>query len=201
MKTNLAIKASAKRLFNQKGVKNVTLREVAEQIGKSYGNVTYHFPTKEKLITALYEDMNMELSNLQSISPSDDNLLTYFLSLPDYSYDITLCYLFFYKDYVELKRTYPQFINKVEQANSIRKSKWLELLLLVQKQGYLQKELTINDLEYIMELSTGIRLFYFQEKEWEEFDKDSFRLKVNRLLFPYLSQMGQRVFKKFTPPA
>jgi len=194
MKTNLVIKQAAKLLFNQKGVKNVTLREVAEQIGKSYGNVTYHFPTKEKLISALYEEMNEELLKLQFVRPPDGNLLKYFLSLPGFSYDITLAYLFFYKDYVELKRTYPDFIQKVEQANSLRKVKWLELLLQLQKQGYLKKELTTDDLEYIMELSAGIRLFYFQAKEWEEFDKNSFSVKANKLLYPYLSDTGQTLF-------
>ena len=194
MKTKEIIKEKSRELFNEYGIKNITLREVAKELEKSYGNVTYHFSTKEKLINDLFEDMNKELTELQTMYLPSKNLLEFFLLLPDYSFDITIKYLFFYKDYVEIKRTYPLFFKKVEIANSNRKSKWLLLLIELQKQGFLSQTLIESDLEYIMELSVGIRLFYFQEKEWNEFDKAFFREKVNRLLYPYLSTLGQGLY-------
>ena len=50
MKTKDKIKIKATELFNNKGFKNVTLREVAKALGISYGNVTYHFKTKKEVI-------------------------------------------------------------------------------------------------------------------------------------------------------
>jgi len=199
MKTKTLIKQKARQLFNELGVKNVTLREVARQLGKSYGNITYYFSTKEKLITELFEDMNQELTGLQILYKPTGNLLHFFLKLPDYNFEITLNYLFFYKDYVEFKRTYPIFFQKVQSMNSARKTKWLQLLVELRNQGYLDSELSIEDLNYIMELSVGIRLFYFQEKEMAEYDKIVFRTKVNRLLIPYLSEKGKKVFSDFVP--
>ena len=40
MKTKQLIINKAIELFNAKGIKNVTLREIASAINKSYGNVT-----------------------------------------------------------------------------------------------------------------------------------------------------------------
>lgn len=198
MKTKDSIKEKGRTLFNQFGVKNVTLREVAKQIGKSYGNITYHFATKEKLITELFYDMNMELSQLQTIYSSEDSLMKFFLMLPEYSFNITIKYLFFSKDYVELKRTYTDFFKTVKSLNEARQSSWLKLLIKLQEEGYLVSELSVKDLEYIMELSVGIRMFYFQNNEWDEFDKSIYIRKVNKLLYPYLSANGLEVYNEFS---
>jgi len=197
MKTKNTIKNKARLLFNQLGVRNVTLREVANQLDRSYGNITYYYSTKEKLIKDLYEDMHEELSHLAALYQPNMNLLQFFLILPDYNFDITFKYLFFNKDYVELKRTYPDFFELVELSNTKRKSTWLKLLIQLQKEGYLNSSLSTIDLEYIMELSVGIRLFYFQSNEWDAFDKPIYIQKVNRLLLPYLSEEGVIIFKTF----
>jgi AcrR family transcriptional regulator len=197
MKTKELIKCTAKELFSKKGIKNITLREIANTLNKSYGNITYHFATKELLLEVLFTDMNTDLMLLQKNLPKELNLLEYFLELPEFSFDITIDYLFFYLDYVELKRNYPNFIKKVVEANVFRKIKWLQLLIELQKQEFLKEELSINDLEYIMELSTGIRMFYFQENDYEELDKAEFTKKVNQLLLPYLSLKGKKVYQNF----
>jgi AcrR family transcriptional regulator len=197
MKTKNSIKNKARLLFNQLGVRNVTLREVAQQLDRSYGNITYYYSTKEKLITELYQDMHEELSHLATLYQPNSNLLQFFLILPVYNFDITFKYLFFNKDYVELKRTYPVFFEQVDLSNQARKAKWLYLLIQLQKEGYLKSSLLVLDLEYIMELSVGIRLFYFQSNEWDDFDKRIFVQKVNRLLLPYLSEQGLAVYTSF----
>ena len=197
MKTKDLIKEASKDLFSKKGLKNITLREIAKVIGKSYGNVTYHFSTKEKLLEALFLDFNDSLELLQKENISCDNLLHYFLLLPDYSFDLTVEYLFFYLDYVEIKRTYPKLAKEIEILNTKRKSKWKELMIVLQTQGFLKANLTHQELELIMELSTGMRLLYFQENINKELDKTIFSLKVNQLLFPYLSEKGMVVYSSF----
>ena len=57
MKTKHLVKQTARVCFNEKGLMNVTLRDVAAQLDKSYGNITYHYPTKEAVITELFDDM------------------------------------------------------------------------------------------------------------------------------------------------
>ncbi|MEM1321941.1 MAG: TetR/AcrR family transcriptional regulator [Bacteroidota bacterium] len=197
MKTKDVIKERARLLFNQLGAKNVTLREVAKQLDKSYGNITYHFANKEQLITALFLDMNQKLAQLQTLYHQQENLLTFFLTLPAHSFNITLQYLFFSKDYVELKRAYPEFFQTVAALNTTRRAQWLKLLIQLQREGYLAAQLSVEDLEYIMDLSVGIRMFYFQSHEWNEFDEAVYLKQVNRLLYPYLSVEGKKVYQRF----
>jgi len=45
----------ARRAFNERGVTSVGIREIARDLDLSPGNVSYHFPTKEALVTALVE--------------------------------------------------------------------------------------------------------------------------------------------------
>lgn len=195
MNTKSRIKKVARELFNQNGVQNITLRHIAEHLGISYGNVTYHYPNKSLLLEAIYEEMNIELLQLQKSVPTPLNLLEYFLLLPDYNFDISTKYIFFFKDFVELKRNFKDFYQKVELANQGRKVKWIELLQTLQHQDFLNKSLETNDLKYIIDLSIGIRMFYFQNTEINDFDKSIFRDQVNRLLLPYLTEKGLQVYQ------
>lgn len=196
MNTEEKIKSKGIDLFNQFGFCNVTLRQISQELGISYGNVTYHFSNKSKLLDSIYEDMNIKLTQIQSMLQPDEQLLKYFLKLPDYNFDITLEYIFFYKDFLELKRKYSEFYEKVEIKNQIRRNQWLQLLSALQQKEYLKKELTSEDLNYIIELSISMRMFYFQNTDLKQIEKNTFKDKVNRLLLPYLSDHGLQIYKE-----
>lgn len=196
MNTEEKIKSKGIDLFNQFGFCNVTLRQISQELGISYGNVTYHFSNKSKLLDSIYEDMNIKLTQIQSMLQPDEQLLKYFLKLPDYNFDITLEYIFLYKDFLELKRKYSEFYEKVEIKNQIRRNQWLQLLSALQQNEYLKKELTSEDLNYIIELSISMRMFYFQNTDLKQIEKNTFKDKVNRLLLPYLSDHGLQIYKE-----
>ncbi len=197
MKTKQLIINNAITLFNTKGIKNVTLREIAATINKSYGNVTYHFATKEQLLVAIFEEYNETLVALHSKPIETEHLLHYFMLAPAFSFDITVKYLFLFVDYTEIKRAYPAFISQVEIKNQQRKQQWKGLLLALKKQEFLKNELLETDLDFIMELSIGLRMYYFQSTAIEAFDKKEFSKTVNRLLFPYLSEKGKRFYGEY----
>ena len=46
----------ARRLFNEQGYSNVTMRMLADELGIGVGNVTYYFARKQDIVTALMED-------------------------------------------------------------------------------------------------------------------------------------------------
>lgn len=50
----------ARAAFNERGVAGVGIREIARDLGLSPGNVSYHFATRDALLTALVEDMHRE---------------------------------------------------------------------------------------------------------------------------------------------
>ena len=69
--TRQQILDAARRLYNQHGLNQVGVREVARAVGISAGNLSYHFPTRDDLVEALL----MELHDL--------NKRTVFAALPD----------------------------------------------------------------------------------------------------------------------
>ncbi len=70
MKTRDKILLTARQMFNQVGLSDVSSRHVSDQLGISYGNLCYHFPKKDDLVQALYMEMqqrlDQEVSKLQS---------------------------------------------------------------------------------------------------------------------------------------
>ncbi|MEM6726172.1 MAG: TetR/AcrR family transcriptional regulator [Bacteroidota bacterium] len=196
MKTKAAIKAAALDLFNQHGVQHITLRDIAKQLGKSYGNITYHFPKKEVLVTTLFQDFNAALDALPAQIDPEKGLLHFFFSLPEASFEITTQYLFLTTDYLELKRSYDDLFKIVDELNAARKVKWLQLMIQLQQEGWLRADVDQDTLEYIMELSVSWRMFYFQRLNISEYDHDTYCKKVNQLLWPYLSESGIKLYEE-----
>lgn len=200
MKTKEKIKQVALALFNTKGFKNVTLREIAKTLAISYGNVTYHFENKHRLILSLYEDMLTETEAIFS-TLNEKDLLTSLLQAPKHSFDISIKFLFFYVDFVEIKRTYTDISSRLEQDNTARKTAYLSLLQTLQADEFLRLDLTDQDLDYLMELSGAMRTFFFINLNPEQFSDPALKTKyvqyVNRLIFPYLTAKGMVTYKAF----
>lgn len=198
MKTKDKIKNASRKLFNNKGFKNVTLREVANELSISYGNVTYHFKTKQQLILCLYEDMLKETKEIIKTFDSD-NLFTGILDAPKITFEISMKYLFFYVDFIEIKRSYPNLSLKLEEDNSSRKKGYLQILKQLKAQGILRDELTDNDLDYLMDLSGAIRTFFFINLNPNDFFNKDLKNKyiayVNNLILPYLTTEGMKQYK------
>ena len=189
------IKNQCRLLFNEQGIRNITLRDVAKSLQISYGNVTYHYPTKLHVLKELYHDMVVELTARQR--PSDDKeLLEYILSLPSISYLIELKYLFFSIDYTEIKRNYTALYEEIANATEVRKTKWLIILKKLNSLGVFKRELNDKELYYIMFLSGSIRTAYFQAFPFEAYDEKQYCEMVNMLLKPYLSKSSLTIYHK-----
>lgn len=196
MNTKKQILEASRLLFNEKGVMNITLRDVAKYLNKSYGNVTYHFPIKEDIIFELLREMNEELVLLQEIEESE-NLLLYLFNLPSSNYSISVKYLFFIIDYLELKRNYSMVQDKINKVNADRRGKWKKILLRLKKLEYFNEKITNSDLEYIMYLSYSVRVTYFQTVEFISYSKSEYTIMVTHLLKPYLCLKGLVIYENW----
>ena len=56
-KTKERIKSIAKKLFNEQGIADITMRKIALAAGMSVGNLNYHFKKREEVLEALYFEM------------------------------------------------------------------------------------------------------------------------------------------------
>jgi len=60
-KTRDRILKSSLKLFNVRGVSNVTTAEIARTVGINEGNLYYYFQKKEQLVTALFDAFEAEI--------------------------------------------------------------------------------------------------------------------------------------------
>lgn len=102
-------------LFNKHGFANVSMKDIADALKISPGNLTYHFKKKEDLLLAIYQQLSGELSELASSInelPGIANIHAMLVPLMD----LNLKYRFFYVDMLHLVREFPS-IDKLNKAN------------------------------------------------------------------------------------
>lgn len=200
MNTREQIKKAALELFNNKGCASITLRDVAAKLSKSLGNITYYFPNKAVLIEELYDEMVLELSAKMSIQNPGDNFLDIIITSTENSFSVGMKYIFLYKDYIYIIRTFPKLAKKVEANNNQRKELYFKSFSFMQKQGILNDDLENKDLYYLMDLSGAMRTFFFmqipEKKPSLKILKKTYIEYVNRLLYPYLSKKGKKLYRK-----
>lgn len=178
-------------MFNRLGIQGVTLRDVAARLKKSYGNVTYHFPNKEALVEELYRDMLDELELISADMQVQNDLLSAILKAPELTFDLSVKYIFLFKDYIEIRRTFPELSKKIDISNAMRKEALIGVLRFLKAQEVLREDLNDDDLNYIMELSGAMRTMFFVQAD--PTTKPNAAMKkayvnyVNNLLKPYLS--------------
>ena len=81
------ILAAAAQLFEQQGYRSVSMRAIAAQLGISVGNLTYHFPHKQDIATALVEQelKTIILPEEASLMALDGYLRRMLISLVDHA--------------------------------------------------------------------------------------------------------------------
>lgn len=194
MRTRDSIKHTALRLFNRSGIQGVTLRDVAAKLKKSYGNITYHFPNKEALVEELYRDMLAELDEISADMQVQNDLLSAILKAPELTFDLSVKYIFLFKDYIEIRRTFPELSKKIDLSNAMRKEALIGVLRFLKAQEVLREDLNDDDLNYIMELSGAMRTMFFIQADPTAKPNAAMRKMyvhyVNNLLKPYLTDPG-----------
>ncbi|MFM6982776.1 MAG: TetR/AcrR family transcriptional regulator [Chitinophagaceae bacterium] len=192
MRTKDQIKHRGLKLFNRLGVQNVTLRDIAAAIKKSYGNVTYHFPNKEALVSQLYDDMLVELNEISEQMTEQKDVFSAILKAPELTFELSVKYIFLFKDLTEIRRTFPELAKRIDQSNRTRKEALIGVLRFLQAQDILRADLDDKDLDYIMELSGAMRTMFFIQHDVSlkpgAAVKASYVDYVNRLLKPYLAE-------------
>lgn len=102
------------RQFNKEGISRVTLRNIAAQLGISYGNLAYHFKNKELILDAIYDRMDAEMSD--AVYPGGNLSLAHYNQLLAKISAFQKRYSFFYVDMMEIVRRYPRIIHRYRKT-------------------------------------------------------------------------------------
>ena len=105
-RTKERILETALALFNRLGEPSVTPSAIAEEMGISPGNLHYHFPSKEKIVEALFTTFRAEIEHTLAAPetrPSDVEDVWLFLHLV---FEAIWKYRFIYRDITDLASRY-----------------------------------------------------------------------------------------------
>lgn len=113
-KTQKKIIITAISLFNQKGVGNIRLQDIAKDAKISPGNLTYHYKTKKDLMEAVLNYMSAARLEMKPVyQPALE--ATNWIDLIKNYLRFQIQYRFFYRDILEITCLFPEAKNLFEQ--------------------------------------------------------------------------------------
>lgn len=100
------IQATAVTLFNERGLSSVSMKQIADELGISAGNLRYHYKSKADLLNAIYQNMHEETAPY--ILPKNEYItLHHFEKVVLNFYHFQKRYAFYFKDLTFVAREYP----------------------------------------------------------------------------------------------
>ncbi|GAA4275299.1 TetR/AcrR family transcriptional regulator [Aquimarina mytili] len=113
-------------LFNKKGFFNVSIKDIADAMKISPGNLTYHFKKKEHLLSAIQDEI---LSSSVDIMPKGRYItLDHFEEMFSRFYNVQQRYSFFFLDISYLIVEYPSILDVYKVATKKRFSEARKLV-------------------------------------------------------------------------
>ena len=185
------------QLFNQAGVPNVRLQQIADASGISVGNLAYHYKNKEAIIIAaleyVYENSKV-LSTPIRIEPGfqDFNLkiTAYFETINQYA--------FLWKDLEDLRREFQEEIIPHRESITVCVDSIYRFLDYNRSEGFLHQEVVDRQYQHLAKVIWMLIAFWVQQRlfvEKEVKDLKAFKRMVWKTVFPFLTEKGMQAYK------
>jgi len=92
--------------FNQSGLINVRLQQIADEAGISVGNLAYHFPNKRAIVRQIDAELEQIIEPILVDERTFSHLIDFDNQLSSY-YALLNQYAFYFLDLLEIERAYP----------------------------------------------------------------------------------------------
>lgn len=191
--TQQKILSHALALFNEYGVANVSLRQIAQAVKISQGNLNYHFKLKEDIIEALYfqlvEEMNKKMEEMDQAQANLKQLYSSSLASMQKMYD----YRFILIDNIHIMSTHQVIKVHYGQLMRFRSNQFQQLFHELITKGVCRKPTVKNEYERLYErmnivgdswinvyinFAMGKSITYYCDLLFE-------------MIFPYLTEQGR----------
>lgn len=196
MSTKERILSKALELFNVYGVKEITLRRLAQELGISQGNLNYHFKKKHEIVSALYfqlvEKLNEEMISITIHQPQLD-----FLYHSTYASMRTMfAYRFLMKDLYRILENDPALKKHFIKLQELRDLQFGQLFENMVEDSLLRNEEFENEYR---RLHLRLNIYgdnwinaadFFHSSDSEEIVRYYHHLLLE-ILYPYLTKTGK----------
>lgn len=196
------VKASIK-LFNENGLANVRLKQIAGDIGISVGNLAYHFKNKLAIMEAVNESVHQEAIDILSYYRLFPNLIDFDNQLTKH-YEFVTKYPFYFMDLPEMERQYPELFNKIRVQNTKLINQIRKRFEFNQDRGIIKPEIRPGMYDNIS-VSIWTLITHWPSQHFIR-DKDNcnsikdFKEMVWNHIYPFLTEKGIQEFNVLIKP-
>lgn len=190
----------AKELFNDKGVSNVSIREISREVGISHSNLIYHFKDKNALLNSLHQQILTAAIQLnQEISTEENNLKSIFISTLK-GFEIIYDFRFFMIDFNLILKENRELWNQIKKIESLRFKMYEEKIKRMIEENMLREEAYEKEYADFMILLRVFSDYWVSSSQVYEEKPELSIQKYARLFlthfYPYLTQNGKSNFEK-----
>ncbi|WMN12054.1 TetR/AcrR family transcriptional regulator [Marivirga salinae] len=201
-KTKDKILKCALSLFNEKGVSQVSLRDISADMEISLGNLTYHFKKREEIIEALYLDLVSKLDHAFEKELLTENSFELLFEIPSVTLSCFYEYRFLMLDFVYINRNHDMIRNHYQKLMKVREHQFESLIQALINAKLIREEIIDNEYKYLFQNLRIVGDFWLSanyiDKNISVKQKDVIEgtQLLNQIIFPYLTAKGQSTFFK-----
>ena len=189
-------------LFNRLGVSEVSIRQIASEMGISHSNLIYHYKTKQDIIEALHEQLLQRAIDLNTPTRSEE--VDFIKSLFESSkngFEILYDYRFLMIDLVYILRENERLKQTFLMVEGTRAEMYRGAIEKAVQQGYMRKERYIDEYGDFIEQIKIFSDFWISSSEiYDTGNKQEILKKYSdlfvKLFFPYLTEKGRKEFDR-----
>ncbi len=190
------------RLFNDRGISNVALRNIADELGISVGNLQYHFKKREDIIETLYFQLVGKMESIFFIGTND--LLESFLNISTEIISILYEYHFFLLDFITITRRNQTIKRHYSELSKRREDEFLKIVDVFIENGLFRKEMLKNEYANLFKRVEVISNFWFSSIliQAEGLSKESveeYSLIISQGIYPYLTDEAKNRYTSVFP--
>jgi len=193
IKTRELIILTSIKLFNERGMGNVSLREIASEANMSVGNLTYHFPRAEDLLTAIQEKLIIEMEQFPKGPFTFEQLDGIFRNIAE----MQLRYSFIFKEIYALIKQFPLLEPLKKVIITDRIAEMVSQLGLWSEEGLVYPDSPVHSHKLITQnvwliISGWVTQNQLLAQTTYAFTKDDFVHMIWQVYLPHLTDKGRQ---------
>ena len=189
-------------LFNTRGFFKVTIKEIADAMGISPGNLTYHFKKKENLLEAIQAQLLEDTDGIM-VPAGQEITLAHFQEMFEKFFLVQKSYRFYFIEIIYLLEEYPEITKAYRDRTSNRFSDARKLVDYYIMTGRLKPENEKHDYDDMVHSLWMVNTFWTLGTVLAgDFGGDRFASPINslwKMLAPYLTEKGLAEYKTLQP--
>lgn len=200
--TKQKILTTSLELFNERGVSDVSLRTISDEMGISVGNLQYHFRKREDIIEALYFSLVEKIDGIAFVP--GENMLDAVMQISTATFTRLYENRFFLLDFVAITRKNEKIKQHYSELMQRRVNEFLQVVEVLIQHSIFREERLKNEYQGLYKRLEVISNFWFSS-ELIRVDSISekcladYRLMIAQTMYPYLTVGGREMYAKEFP--